>query len=55
MQDDGNFVVYDIEDGAPIPVFATHTDGNPGAYLRVQDDGNMVIYSASHAPLWSLF
>ena len=55
MQDDGNFVVYDIQDGAPVPVFATHTDGNPGAYLRVQDDGNLVIYSASGAVLWSLF
>lgn len=55
MQDDGNFVVYDVQDGAAIPVFATHTDGNPGAYLRLQDDGNMVIYSASAAVLWSLF
>lgn len=55
MQNDGNFVVYDIQDGEPIPVFSTHTDGNPGAYLRVQDDGNLVIYSASNAVLWSLF
>ena len=55
MQHDGNFVVYDIQDGDPIPVFATHTDGNPGAYLRVQDDGNLVVYSASGAALWSLF
>jgi hypothetical protein len=55
MQHDGNFVVYDLQDGVPIPVFATHTDGNPGAYLRLQDDGNMVIYGASGAVLWSLF
>ena len=55
MQGDGNFVVYDIEDGAWVPVWSTHTDGNPGAYLNVQDDGNMVIYSASNAVLWSLF
>ena len=55
MQNDGNFVVYDIQDGVPVPVFSTHTDGNPGAYLRVQDDGNMVIYSVSDAVLWSLF
>jgi hypothetical protein len=55
MQDDGNFVVYDIQDGFPIPVWSTNTSGNPGAYLNVQDDGNMVIYSASNAVLWSLF
>jgi hypothetical protein len=55
MQQDGNFVVSDIQDGVAIPVFATHTDGNPGAYLRVQEDGNMVVYSASGAVLWSLF
>ena len=55
MQADGNFVIYDIEDGSPIPVWSTNTAGNPGAYLNVQDDGNVVIYSASNAVLWSLF
>ena len=55
MQADGNFVVYDLAEGYPIPVWATHTAGNPGAYLNVQGDGNMVIYSASNEPLWSLF
>jgi hypothetical protein len=55
MQEDGNFVVYDIQDGSPVPVWSTHTDGNPGAYLNVQDDGNLVIYSATNAVLWSLY
>lgn len=55
MQHDGNFVVYDVEDGVAVPVWSTHTDGNPGAYLNVQDDGNMVIYSATNAVLWSLW
>jgi hypothetical protein len=55
MQPDGNFVIYDIEDGSPIPVWSTNTAGNPGAYLNLQDDGNMVIYSASNTVLWSLF
>jgi hypothetical protein len=55
MQEDGNFVVWDVQDGVRTPVFATHTDGNPGAYLRLQEDGNMVIYSATNAVLWSLF
>ena len=53
MQYDGNFVVYDLEHGTP--VWSTHTDGNPGAYLNVQGDGNLVIYSATNAVLWSLF
>ena len=55
MQADGNFVIYDLQHGFPIPVWSTGTSGNPGAYLNVQGDGNMVIYSASHTPLWSLF
>ena len=55
MQADGNFVIYDIEDGFPFPVWSTSTWGNPGAYLNVQGDGNMVIYSASNTVLWSLF
>lgn len=55
MQHDGNFVIYDLADGFPQPVWATNTDGNPGAYLNVQGDGNMVIYSAGGAVLWSLF
>ncbi len=55
MQPDGNFVIYDLADGFPNPVWSTNTAGNPGAYLNVQGDGNMVIYSASNTPLWSLF
>jgi hypothetical protein len=55
MQDDGNFVIYDLEEGFPVPVWSTHTDGNPGAYLNVQADGNMVIYGPTDAVLWSLY
>ena len=55
MQEDGNFVVYDMEQNPPAPLWATNTHGNPGAYLSVQGDGNLVIYSASDAVLWSLF
>jgi outer membrane protein assembly factor BamB len=53
MQYDGNFVVYDLETGTP--VWATHTDGHPGAFLNVQGDGNLVVYSAEGEALWSLF
>jgi hypothetical protein len=55
MQSDGNFVVYDLEQSPAAPVWATHTDGNSGAYLNAQGDGNLVIYSASNAVLWSLY
>jgi hypothetical protein len=54
MQADGNFVIYDIQDGSAVPVWSTSTAGNPGAYLTEPDDGNMVIYSASTTVLWSL-
>ena len=53
MQHDGNFVLYDLETGTPL--WATHTDGHPGAWVHVQGDGNLVIYSASNEALWSLF
>jgi outer membrane protein assembly factor BamB len=53
MQTDGNFVVYDLDTGTPI--WHTHTDGHPGAYLNIQDDGNLVVYSAEGEALWSLY
>jgi hypothetical protein len=55
MQEDGNFVIYDTEQNPPVPLWATNTHGNPGAYLSVQGDGNLVVYSASNGVLWSLF
>lgn len=39
MQTDGNFVLY----GPSGAVWATNTS-SPGAYLAVQNDGNLVIY-----------
>ncbi len=38
MQHDGNLVVYD-PDGSPL--WASGTDGHPGASLAIQDDGNL--------------
>ena len=55
MQLDGNFVVYDLDQTPEYAVWSTQTSGNSGAYLNVQDDGNMVIYSSTNAVLWSLF
>jgi hypothetical protein len=52
MQSDGNFVLY----GANyVPVyFVTSTQGNPGAWMVIQDDGNLVIYNQDGAvALWN--
>jgi outer membrane protein assembly factor BamB len=50
MQDDGNLVIYGKGDK---PLWASHTDGNPGAFLAMQEDGNLVIYSRDFRPIWS--
>jgi len=43
MQTDGNLVLYDTSGQ---PHWASKTPGNPGAFLNVQDDGNLVVYRA---------
>ena len=55
MQGDGNFVINDTTVWPWEPLWATHTEGNSGAYLNVQNDTNLVIYSSSDVPLWSIF
>jgi hypothetical protein len=51
MQDDGNFVIYDYCGDA---IWDSNTHGNPGAYLALQNDGNVVIYSSDNTEaLWS--
>jgi hypothetical protein len=50
MQWDGNFVTYH---GSHVPVWASGTDGQHGAYLVVQNDGNVVVYSLSGNALWA--
>ena len=51
MEPDGDFVVYDERGN---PCFSTGTKGYPGAFLRCQNDGNLVIYSdiPEFAPIW---
>ncbi|MBV8884893.1 MAG: hypothetical protein JO235_12985 [Chroococcidiopsidaceae cyanobacterium CP_BM_RX_35] len=49
MQTDGNLVIY----GNSQAIWASGTAGNPGAFLQVQDDGNVVIYSSMGQPLWT--
>ena len=48
MQTDGNFVLY----AGSEPVWATETDGNPGAYLVLQPDGELVLFDRFDAPIW---
>ena len=38
------------------PLWASGTQGNPGAYLALQTDGNLVIYShGGNMPLWATY
>jgi hypothetical protein len=50
MQKDGSLAIYGA--GAKAD-WASHTSGNPGSLLRVQDDGNVVIYRTDSTPLWA--
>ena len=43
MQTDGNLVLHD---SSGKPHWASQTSGNPGAFLNVQNDGNLVVYRA---------
>ena len=53
MQCDGNFVVYNRKDGKDTPIWDTKSAGNGGAFLALQQDGNLVLYNSSNKPLWS--
>jgi hypothetical protein len=56
MQTDGNLVLYDTSGQAR---WASKTQGNPGAFLNMQNDGNGVVYRAgattetANNALWS--
>ena len=47
---DGNLVVYDKNQR---PCFETRTVGNPGSFLRLQTDGNLVIYTPGLKVAWA--
>ncbi|MEV0383758.1 hypothetical protein [Nonomuraea sp. NPDC050643] len=49
QQKDGNLVMQ--RNGKPI--WDTRTGQNPGAWLGVQDDGNVVVVGKGDTPLWS--
>lgn len=51
MQTDGNFV---INNSSFTPIWHTNTSGHPGAFLAVQSDGNVVIYTSGiNTALWA--
>lgn len=50
MQTDGNLVLYN-HGGAPL--FHTRTHGSPGAGMRVENDGRVVVYSPALSVLWA--
>jgi hypothetical protein len=51
MQQDGNLVLYSHNQ----PIWASYTQGHPGATVAMQADGNLVIYAADMRPLWATF
>lgn len=57
MQTDGNLVVYATEfrkRSGRAASWASNTNGNNGAFLAIQNDGNMVIYNAANTQaLWA--
>lgn len=55
QSNDGNLVEYVLKsDHKWHALWDTQTDGNPGASAQIQgNDGNFVVYSSSHHPLWA--
>ena len=50
MQDDGNFVLYNKDSK---PIWTSNTNGNPEAFLAVQDDCNVCVYTSDgQTALW---
>jgi hypothetical protein len=46
----GNLVLHDADD---LAMWTSGTDGHPGAWAILQDDGNFVVYDAGKRPLWA--
>lgn len=53
MQSDGNLVIYRVTSSVS-PIWASNTDRFPGAFLRNQGDGSLVIYAVNPVrPVWA--
>ncbi len=56
LQSQGNFVVYDASHTDKVAggvCWASDNGGKGGAYIVMQDDGNLVIYTAGGKAVWS--
>jgi hypothetical protein len=55
MQEDGNLVIYDDDGNMPTPIWASVTDGNPGAFLQIENDGKLIVHKSTRdfTPIWS--
>jgi hypothetical protein len=53
MQTDGNFVVYANPWSSWIPLWSSGTWGQPGSYLALQNDGNLVVYNQYNNWTWA--
>jgi hypothetical protein len=51
MQGDGNFVLYD----SGVPYWYVQNSANPGSYMMINDNANLVIYSQDGTTvLWQI-
>lgn len=50
FQRDGNLVIYDRRNRA---IFSSDTPDRGGRALKIQDDGNLVIYAGGANPIWA--
>ena len=57
MEADGDLLLYrspaHLAAGPACAAWRTGTNGHPGAYLRFQPDGNLVLYGPGGQHLWS--
>jgi hypothetical protein len=53
MQGNGDFVLY--ANGYSYDAWHTSTQGNSGAFLNPQTDGNLVLYTSGSSALWSVY
>jgi surface antigen len=53
MGPDGNVVLRTLVGTAWVPIWASNTSGNPGAFLRMRADGDLVVLDRDNALLWS--
>ena len=55
MNTNGDLALYQDENNIANGCYAWHTNtgGHPGAYMRFQPDGNLVVYSSTNVALWA--